>query len=286
VPAVVVSASLDGYVVVAIVEVYILNEQVASHLGVYAVVVDEFGIITQASANDIFATQEVDTPEGTVGDEYTAEGNVLAVVELHELWAQIVTFAKKTLGDGCLLVVLLAQQLLVCLLHGLPLWECLHAVAVNSALAYDGYVLEVFAIDEGTVVIAERALPRCLDHRQIVFWVGGEEQGGTTLQFEGHVAGKVYGTLDVPLAFRHYDVQTSHVSSGTFDGFVEGRLAVCLAVSFGSERCYERLALVADSMTLGGCPVDDGENGVTQRQVVTCCSNLLACQSRGSSLLI
>lgn len=83
IPSVVIASALNGYVIVTIVKVHLLNEDISRAFRVYAVVVDKFGIVAYASADDILAVKEMETPEWRVGDEDVLNGNTFTPIELN-----------------------------------------------------------------------------------------------------------------------------------------------------------------------------------------------------------
>ena len=58
------------------------DKYVATHLWVYAVVINQFGIVAYAAADDVFALQKVYAPERRVRNKDVLNGYVLAVVQL------------------------------------------------------------------------------------------------------------------------------------------------------------------------------------------------------------
>ena len=233
-PAVVVATALDGYIVVAIVEMDVLYQDVARALGVYAVVVDELGIIADASADDVLALQEMDAPERGVGDEDVFDGDALAAVELYEMGAQEVALAKLSLADAHALVVHVARALLGTLLPRLPGGEGLNAVAVDGALADDGDVVEAIAIDERRIVMEVGALPAGVDDGQVVVGLWREAQHGTFLQFQADIIDEVDGAVEQVGAGGYYDSCPTLLAGGAH-GFVEGWLAVGGTIAAGSQ---------------------------------------------------
>ena len=83
IPSVVIASALNGYVIVTIVKVDILNEDISRAFGIYAVIVDKFGIVAYASADDILAVKEMETPERRVGDKDVLNGNTFTPIELN-----------------------------------------------------------------------------------------------------------------------------------------------------------------------------------------------------------
>ena len=232
--SVVVASAFDGDVVVAVVELDIFDEQVAAVFGVDAVIVYQLGIVADTPADDVFRFQQVNAPEWGVGDEHPFDGDVLAVEELYQLRTQIETLAEVPFLDRCLVVIHVAGQLLSFPLLVLPGREGRCRVAVYRSFPYDGDIFELVSVDERAVILQESPFPACFYHGEVVTGLGREFQRGALLQFEAHVAHKMYGPVEQVFPGR-YDDAGSALPGGAFHGFVKGRLAVFLAIAFGAK---------------------------------------------------
>ena len=68
-PTIVVATSLYGYIVISVIEVYLLDQQITRHLGVNAIIVHQFRIITQTATDYILALEKMYAPEWRICDE-------------------------------------------------------------------------------------------------------------------------------------------------------------------------------------------------------------------------
>ena len=100
-----VAPALDGYVVVAIVEMHILNKDITTHFRVDTIIVHQLGIEAYASQNGILRLQQVDAPEGRIGDEYILDGDTFTTVQLDEVRPQIIAFSEIAFRNRCSCVV-------------------------------------------------------------------------------------------------------------------------------------------------------------------------------------
>ena len=172
--------------------------------------------------------------------------------------SQPVAVTEVTLGDGHFLMVHLTAQLLSPLLVGLPGREGGGGIPVDRSLADDRHVMQLVAIDKRTVVLQEGSLPPCLDHRQVIPWLGGELQHGILLQFQADITLKVDRSIDQIGALRHDDMRPILLLRH-LHRLVEGRFAVFHAIALGPHLQNAHLVwwhlsagnLFEDGITLG-----------------------------------
>ena len=90
-PAVVVTTALYRHVVIAVVEIHILYEDIARAFRIDAVIVHEFGIVTQRTAYHILALQEMHAPERGIDDIDPFKSDILTVdVRIEEMGRRLV----------------------------------------------------------------------------------------------------------------------------------------------------------------------------------------------------
>ena len=86
---IVIAAAFDGYVVVAIVKLDVLNQHILRIFGVDTIVVDQLGIVAQGIAKDVFRAEQVDAPKGGIDYFYTLQRDALALEKLNQLGTQV-----------------------------------------------------------------------------------------------------------------------------------------------------------------------------------------------------
>lgn len=221
---------------VALVETAVLDEGIASHFRVDAVVVVAMGIDIDAPDDGRVAQQQVNGPERAVADLHVLDQHVAAAVELDELRAEVVV----ALGHLALLDRHVGGS------HGVEFLERFHMgrrarvpllpdlqPRLKLALAGDRDVFAIERVDERRVVEAFHALPARLDGRQIVLRILAEDQHGVFFQVEVHVAREM-NRAGEPLA-RGNDHAPAACVVACGDRFSNGLGVVHLTAGLGAE---------------------------------------------------
>ena len=266
--AIVVTTALDGYIVVAVVELDVLDQHILRILGVDAVVIDQLGIVAQAVADDVLRLEEVDAPEGGVGDKDTLQRDVLALVELNEMGTEVVSLAEDALLDGGLLMVVLAAQILARTLQRTPGGEGRGSIAVDRTAPHNRNILQPTAIDEGAVIIEECTLPARSHHGEVAARLGVELQGCPLLQLEADTAHKVNRATEPIGPCRDNDAGSAQLL-GALHRPIEGGFGVGLAIA-DSAKIQNREHL---GRLLGSG--DSCQHGIAHRLAVERCGGLL-----------
>ena len=167
-PGVAVAAGLDDDAVVALVEAAVLNEHVARHFDVDAVVVVAVGVDVKPAHDDVLAVVEMDRPERRIAHFEILEPDIFAAVDLQKMRARV--------GVGLLIDAALLDRIIlrapvveltaggadaVVLRHPLLPERVLEfaLVAAQHALAGDGDVGARVGVDERRIVPALHPLP-------------------------------------------------------------------------------------------------------------------------------
>ena len=62
-PTIIITTTLNGYVVITIIEVNIFDKDISRHLWIDTIIIHQFGIITESTTNNILALEQMDAPE-------------------------------------------------------------------------------------------------------------------------------------------------------------------------------------------------------------------------------
>ena len=212
-PGVAVAPRLDDDAVVALVEPAVLNDDVAAHLYVDAVVVAAVRVDVKVAHRRVLAQVEVKRPERRIAHLEAVPRHALAAVELHELWtgvgilhlvylAPLHRIVRRAPGvelqTGGLDAVLLRNPRIPG--RVLPL----AFVPAQRARAGDRDVRAGVGVDERRVVHALHPLPRGMHGRQIVLWILREHDLGPFGEVKLAVRAEMYRAGE-PFPCRHDD---------------------------------------------------------------------------------
>ena len=102
-PGILVTTSLDHHSVISLVEMAVLDQQIACHIDVDAVVVVPVGIHIQSAHHSFVAHIEVDGPERTFAYLEVFEHDVLAAIQLYQMGAHIAfrQIRQSSFFHGC-----------------------------------------------------------------------------------------------------------------------------------------------------------------------------------------
>ena len=170
----------------------------------------------------------MNAPERRVSNLYTFHRDVLAVVELYELWAKPESVTKLTFSKRHFFVIHFATKHFGCYLFLMPLAERRRRIAIDGSLSNDGHIVTTISIDKGRIVIQESSLPTGVYHR-VILRLRSKLESSTFLQFQADMVGKYDGTLYVISACWHHDLSTLHRSS-LLDSFGKGSATIGLSV--------------------------------------------------------
>ena len=235
--SVVVAPALDGYAVVAGVEVAVLYQYAVARLRVAAVAVRSVVVDVYAAHGNVGREQRVDDPERRAQQGDILDENALALVQVNHLRAQPVGRAVASLVHGNAVLGLL-QQLGACALvlgyaAGLhaealvaaPGPPCLvRAATVDGAPSGDGYVLGLVGIDERRQVPAVQSLPTG-GHDGVQLRLEGKLQHGALFNDQIDPRLQLDSCGEEPLAGRNDDAPAAFLRT-LVDGSLNGLLVL------------------------------------------------------------
>ena len=215
-PRVAVASRLDDHGIVTLVKGAVLDQHIACHLDVYAVVVVSFGMDVKVAGYRAVAHIEVDGPERTLANPETVEQDVAAAVEVYEVRTHVVLTLRQ--------LPLLDRDIGRC--HGIELFQGLHVrggtlephfpqihYRGKCARARDGYILAVEGIYQRRIVVALHPLPRCHHGGKIVGGIVREPDHGTLGQVQVDIALEMYRPGH-PLAGRNHHAASTCAVTG------------------------------------------------------------------------